>query len=164
MNNIQDRYEYIAALLRERQGCRIGNRLHKCSDCPWSKYTKCIDERIAHLYKGYCNVKRAANTGGLPGCMAYRKNVRRSNKIKWIKCSEQLPEHEGAVLCLWWCGGLPIYRIGNFCHINQTWDMLDLGRCHFYSVSHWMEIPELPSGIESREEEDIEVEYEHWIE
>jgi len=27
-----------------------------------------------------------------------------------------------------------------------------------------MEIPELPSGIESREEEDIEVEYEHWIE
>ena len=83
---------------------------------------------------------------------ACRMGMEALERMRWIPCSERLPEkNDQWVLCLCVSGAIEVMK---FDYTMWNWDAQYPGRCYMENyVTHWMPLPEPPDGGKSNEDD-----------
>lgn len=81
---------------------------------------------------------------------ACRMGMAALERMRWIPCSERMPEKNGQwVLCLCVSGAIEVLK---FDYTMWNWDAQYPGRCYMENyVTHWMPLPQLPKEVQGNE-------------
>lgn len=70
--------------------------------------------------------------------------------MKWIKCSDELPEIDKDVLCIDLIKNMKVGKLDqdSLYPLNKSWITSDYHIHDFDEITHWMPLPEIPNDLD----------------